>query len=264
MVEHGDAVGHSHDERHVVLDQDDGDAESADLADDAVELELLGRVHAGSGLVEQDEVRVRGQGPGDLHPALVGVRKLSREPAGEVLEADESKPPSRLLEGAHLVLAFARSVEQGLPRHRAMPRVQAHHHVFENGHLLEETDSLERAAHTPRSDHMRAQANHGPAVDEDLAGLRLLHARDAVEQGRLTAAVRADDAEDLASVHVEGHVVDGAQAAELLHNPLHLEDRFAFHDDPMPTRRVAPVALLHLLLVLSEDLGGDVFRLLLL
>jgi len=65
-------------------------------------------------------------------------------------------------------------------------------------------------------------------------------------------------------MHVEGHVVDGPPATKLLLDALHLEDRFAFHDDPVPASRVAPVALLHLLLVLSEDLGGDVFRLLLL
>ncbi len=145
-----------------------------------------------------------------------------------------------------------------------MPRVEAHHHVLENSHLLEEPDALERAADAPRGDHVRAQADHGPAVDEDLAFLRLLHARDAVEQRRLAAAVGADDAEDLASVHVERDVVDSPQAAELLHDALHLEDRFALLDDPVAGRRVAYVALLHLLLVFSEDLGGDVLRLLLL
>ena len=111
---------------------------------------------------------------------------------------------------------------------------------------------------------MRTQANDGTAVDEDLAGLRLLHSGDAVEQRRLAAAVGADDAEDLASVHVERDVVDGAQAAELLHDALHLEDRFAVLDDSMPAGHVTPVALLHLLLVLTEDLGGDVRLLLLL
>ena len=52
---------------------------------------------------------------------------------------------------------------------------------------------------------------------------RLQLAEDAVEQRRLAAAVRADDAEDLAFVDVERHAVDGDDAAEALLQVAHLE-----------------------------------------
>src|SRR5207237_1337315 len=112
-----------------------------------------------------------------------------------------------------------------------------------------------------RGDHMRAQAHHRTAVDVDPARLRPLDAGDAVEQRGLAAAVGADDAEDLTPSHLEGDVVDGAQASELLDNALHLEDGLPFLDDSVAGRRVPAVALLHLHLVLAQDLRGHVLAL---
>src|SRR5438309_420712 len=75
-----------------VLDQDHGDAEIANLADDAHQLELLGRIHARRRLVEEHEVRMCSEGTRDLHPALVRIGKLRGEPARKRLEADEAQP----------------------------------------------------------------------------------------------------------------------------------------------------------------------------
>ena len=61
-----------------------------------------------------------------------------------------------------------------------------------------------------------AHAGDGVAVEAHLTRARLKLAEDAVEQRRLARAVRADDAEDLALVHVERHAFDRVNAAELL------------------------------------------------
>ena len=53
------------------------------------------------------------------------------------------------------------------------------------------------------------------AVEDDPARGRLVDAADQVEDRRLAGAVRADDREDLALLHVEADVVDGVDAAEL-------------------------------------------------
>jgi hypothetical protein len=50
-------------------------------------------------------------------------------------------------------------------------------------------------------------------------------AEDAVEQRRLAASVRSDDAEDLALVHIERHAFNGVNAAELLGQVANFEDR---------------------------------------
>src|SRR5688572_12132710 len=79
VVEHRDLLGHSHDHLHVVLDEEDGDLLL--VAQPPHELrELLGllRVHAGRRLVEQQQLRVRRERAGDLHPALVAVRQERR------------------------------------------------------------------------------------------------------------------------------------------------------------------------------------------
>jgi hypothetical protein len=54
IIEHGDAVGDIHDHAHVVLDQQDGDAELvAQHLDESRCLGSLARIHPGGRLVEQ-------------------------------------------------------------------------------------------------------------------------------------------------------------------------------------------------------------------
>ena len=64
------------------------------------------------------------------------------------------------------------------------------------------------------------------AVELDLAVRGLVDARDAVERGRFAGAVRADERDDLALVHLEVQVVDGDDAAELHGGVFHLQKRF--------------------------------------
>src|SRR5207248_3741913 len=135
----------------------------------------------------------------------------------------EAQRASRLLQRAGLVLPLARSVQHCLPRHRPVSRVEPDHHVLEHGHVLEQANPLEGATDTTRHDDVGTQSHYRPAVEQDLAPLRSLDTCDAVEEGRLAAAIGSDDAEDLAWPPVEGNVVDRAQAAELLDHPLHLE-----------------------------------------
>ena len=74
VIEHGDALADAHDDLHVVLDQQHGDLKLVlDEADEPRQLHLLGRVHAGGGFVEQQQLRLRGQRADDLQPPLVAV-----------------------------------------------------------------------------------------------------------------------------------------------------------------------------------------------
>src|SRR6266702_5274691 len=61
-----------------------------------------------------------------------------------------------------------------------------------------------------------AQAGHDLAVELDLAAGRRELAEDAVEQRRLAATVRPDQAEDLALADVEADAVDRGDAAKAL------------------------------------------------
>ena len=61
-------------------------------------------------------------------------------------------------------------------------------------------------------------------------------AEDAVEQRGLAAAVRADEAEDLALAHVEGDAVDRGDAAEALADVADFEDRLMAASPVAPSR----------------------------
>jgi hypothetical protein len=58
------------------------------------------------------------------------------------------------------------------------------------------------------------QRDAGGLADRDFAAVRLFEAGDHLEQGRLTGAVRADDADDRAWRHGERQVVDQQAVAE--------------------------------------------------
>ena len=77
MVERDDAVGDALDDVHVVLDHEDRVAALvAQPPDQLGDLVRLDRVHAGGGLVEQEEPRLRRRRPRDLEPAPVRVRQV--------------------------------------------------------------------------------------------------------------------------------------------------------------------------------------------
>ena len=60
-------------------------------------------------------------------------------------------------------------------------------------------------------------------VDEDLARIREIDARDHVHQRGLAAAVLTEDGEDLAAVDLQADVVVGDDAAEGLRDPAQLD-----------------------------------------
>ena len=53
------------------------------------------------------------------------------------------------------------------------------------------------------------------AGEADVTATRRIDAGDQVERGRLARAVRADQADEVADVHLQREVADGAQPAEV-------------------------------------------------
>src|SRR5215211_5224751 len=72
-LQHHDAVGNAHDQPHVVLDEQDGDAPVAYRPDELEHRLLLRRVEPGGGLVQAQQRRLGGERPCDLQPALFAV-----------------------------------------------------------------------------------------------------------------------------------------------------------------------------------------------
>ncbi len=78
LVEHGHPVGELGDDLHVVFDQHHRDAGRAHACDQLDELMHLAGVHAGRGLVEDEQVGTRCQRSRDLEAALAREGKPAR------------------------------------------------------------------------------------------------------------------------------------------------------------------------------------------
>jgi len=112
VVEHGDALADAHHDFHRVLHEEDREAELLlDLLDQADELGFLGRVHAGRGLVQQEELRLCRQAADDLEAALLAVGR------GSSAGASRNRRRSKISRSssARRVIA-ASSVAEGVPR----------------------------------------------------------------------------------------------------------------------------------------------------
>src|SRR6266704_5702108 len=104
---------------------------------------------------------------------------------------------------------------------------------------------LERAADAETIQFGRPQSSDDLAVDLDLAIGRRELAENAVEQRGLAAAVRADQPEDFALLHVEADAVDGFDAAKALFDVGDFENRGhgAVSSRDLATARNAEAAL---------------------
>ena len=108
--------------------------------------------------------------------------------------------------------------------HGALVLLARQDQVLAHGQLRKDLQQLEGAAHAEPVEIARPHAGDRAAVEMHVAGARPQLPEDAVEQGRLAAAVGADDAENLALVDLERHAVDGDDAAEALSEIVHGED----------------------------------------
>src|SRR5574343_648976 len=86
VVEHHDTVGDVHHHAHVVLDQHDGGAELfVHVEDEAAHVLLLFHVPTGHGLIEQQLLRLHGQGAAQVHTLLQTVGQLAHGALAEGL-----------------------------------------------------------------------------------------------------------------------------------------------------------------------------------
>ena len=224
VVEHGDALADAHDDAHLVLDEQDGDAQVvAEPSDETGHLVGLGRVHAGGRLVEQQEAWAGAQGPGDLQATLVAVGHVAGEHVVCALEPHVFEQTARLLERLLLLRSLRTRAQDRLEPGGLEVLVLAHEHVLGRGHAAEEADVLVGSRQAQPGDLVRAQLVDLGAVEGDAALVDLVEAGDAVEERGLARAIGSDDADDRALFEVEGQVADGGQAAEAFRRVAGLE-----------------------------------------
>ncbi len=200
LVEHVDAVADLHDQRHVVVDQQDAAlVVVAHRADDGGEVGHLRLRQAGRRLVHEHEPGLHRERPRDAELPLVAVRERRGGPRVVGSEPEQLQQlrcaPSRLTG----------------PRSRAEGSdldVLAHGQRAERSAVLEGPREPGPAAlaRTPGRDRVVAE--------RDRAGRREVEPRHHVDERRLAGAVRADQPDDLVAVHLQVDAPQGVHALE--------------------------------------------------
>src|SRR5581483_6290607 len=224
VVEHGHALRDGHNNAHIVLDQQDGQAEVApQRRDQPRHGRGLLRVHARRWLVEQQQLRLGRQGAGDLEAALVAIGQVLGNLVGPVAEADQMEQVARSLPRFTLLARDPGRPEDGADRPGLQPAVHPDQHVLQGGHVVEQPDVLKRPGDAACGDLVGRQIGDVGAVEVDPAAVQRVDPGDEVEERGLASAVRADHRDDRAARDREVDLVDGDEAAEDLGDFLGLE-----------------------------------------
>ena len=168
VVEHRDAIGDVHDHAHVVLDHQHRELLFvSELVDEGREVRRLLRVHPGSRLVEQQQLRLRRERASNLESALVAVGEIAGDLVVLVAQAAELQQLAAAIARTLFLATDARCADDRYQDPAFEPRVHTHHDVLERGHVLEQADVLERPADATLSDRVRRAACHVLAVEHD-------------------------------------------------------------------------------------------------
>jgi len=191
VVHQVDPVGDRERLPHRVVGDEDPDAAAGpELLDQALDLADAFRVHPGEGLVEEDEVGVGGQRPGDLQPAALAAR----EGVG-VLVLKLGEP--------ELVEELERDLEPLLLGKRAV--LEDREQVFERGHPPEGRGLLREVAEPHPRPLVHGKPAHVLPPELDPPGVRPDEAHHHVEGGGLSRPVGAEEGDDLAPAELEVH-----------------------------------------------------------
>ena len=153
-----------------MLDEQDGDAELVAHAVDGVH-QLLGLVgvHTGGGLVQQQQLRVRGQCAGNFQLALLAVGQLAGLVVGLLVQVKDFEQLHGL--AVHLVLFFlvSRQTQDAGPHIVPDLVVQTDLDVIQHRHIIEQADILEGTCNTGLADKLGVLAGNVLAVQNDVA-----------------------------------------------------------------------------------------------
>ena len=145
MVEHEDVVADPHDDAHVVLDEQDREAEvTPEPIDETGHGRRLVRVHPRGRLVEQQQGRLAREGARQLEATLVAVGQVLRQLIVPTGQPDQGEPLTSLGRRRFLFPPLASTRQQVIDEVGAQLEVHPHEHVLERRHVLEEPDVLER------------------------------------------------------------------------------------------------------------------------
>ena len=202
-------VGDAHHQRHVVLDQDHGDAEIGDLAQQRAEAHPCRRASG------RRRAR-RAAALGARRPARARSRPAAgRHAAGRPRRVADRPGDSRRRPAAPrrdcAILRDSPRRDSGAP---SWPRRSAISTLSSTLSVVEQLGGLIGARDAGTRDPPGGRAGQVLIAELHRAGIGAVEAADHVEHRGLAGAVRPDQAGDLAGLRVEAHAGRGADAAE--------------------------------------------------
>jgi len=215
----------AHDHGHVVFDEQHGQAETVpDVPDEAGKVLFFRLVHAGSGLVQQKDLWGQGQRAGDLQASARAIGQAGGGSVHPVAQAHQGHQFARARQGLALKPPRPGRAEHAAPEAHLVQGVPGHPHVVQHAHAAEQPDVLEGPGHAQAGNGGRGFAGDVLAEEPDRSRRGPGQAREHVEERSLARAVGADEAEDLAFLHLEAHIRDSHEPAEGLGKVVHCEN----------------------------------------
>ena len=231
-VQHNDAVGYFHHQRHVVFDQQQRfDAVADQLPEHAAQLMRFLRVQARRRLIQHQQLRTGAERNGEFQQPKFAAGKRIGFGVHSIAEADLFDDRRRLVAKLPLALALRLARKKGTQQRRLAVPVTRRQHVAEHGQPLQHIGLLKRPDQARLRDRVgRAAGDVGAPVSHRSRG-RPVEAGDQVETGGLARAVRPDQADDLAGAHLEGDIRQRRQAAKPLRDAAEFKHRRSLHAD---------------------------------
>ena len=192
-----DALHEAPGEGEIVNDRDDGHALGVEAPEEGHHLHLVLHVEEAGGLIEEEDAGLLGEGEGDPGALTLAAGEAPERAGGDVADIGGIERP-----GDGLVVGRGCTLEEALVGSAPAPDEFAHGQVDTLGVLLGEDGEA-------ASDATGADGAHLLAIEQHVSGGGLEQSREAPEQGCLAAAVGSDDGDELATLKVEGNVVDG-------------------------------------------------------
>ena len=221
----------SRDQRHVVIDDQDGQALRRDALEQLMQFELLARIQAGRGLVEQQQGRIGGQRAGNLDQPLMPVGKARDQFVGAGAKADEGQGRHRAL----VERVFAAWPIRVLPGRSAPITTFSSAVIERNSRMFWKVrpEPCGRAL-------MRRHVGDIGAVEHHPARGRLVEAGQHVQRRGLAGAVRPDQRMNAAASDRDIDIVDGLEAAEMFRKACDFENRCRRRPSPAPVAAPGP------------------------
>ena len=215
-----------------MADVQHGQALVALFFDDAEQLFGFPVRQGGSGLVHDQDAAFVHEGAGDFHLLLLGDRQGSHHGIGVEAGAEVGQDGVR----ARAHLAALDGPERSL-RFAAHEDVLRHRHVLGHAQFLVDQVDAQGAGLARVADFDRL------TIENDLARIRRVHARENLHQGALAGAVLSHHGMDFAAAHRQVHAAQRARGAKALLDAAHFKNNFVAHDCPSLLVKLAPPAV---------------------